>query len=143
MANCIISKSFTFEASHVLPKHTGKCARLHGHSWQLEVSIEGPISLETGFVADYSKLKALVDLEIIQRLDHKHLGYGLAQHSGSDTNLFPPLGLHFYPSSENLVVAIGKILQPLVKELGTDVQLYEVALNETCTSKARWKPDAE
>lgn len=37
-----LEKTFRFEASHQLPKHDGKCARLHGHSWVGRVVIEGP-----------------------------------------------------------------------------------------------------
>jgi 6-pyruvoyltetrahydropterin/6-carboxytetrahydropterin synthase len=36
-----IRKRFRFESSHVLPHHTGKCARLHGHSYRLEVTVRG------------------------------------------------------------------------------------------------------
>ena len=36
-----IRKQFAFEAAHVLPYHTGKCSRLHGHSYRLEVALEG------------------------------------------------------------------------------------------------------
>jgi 6-pyruvoyl tetrahydropterin synthase/QueD family protein len=140
MIKCIVSKQFRFEASHVLPKHPGKCSRLHGHSWLLTVSVEGPINPETGFVVDYSDLSKLVEKEIIARLDHVHLGYDTAIIRGATGQEQCPLGLFFYPSSENLVVAIGKMLQPLVAELAQGVYLYEVALDETCTSRAVWRP---
>lgn len=134
--NVIISKDFTFEASHILPKHPGKCSSLHGHSWKLTISVEGPVNADTGFVVDYSKLKQLVNTEIIQFIDHTHLGYGAAQQQT------PFFGINFYPSSENLVIAIGLMLQPLIKELGKNVRLYEASLNETCTSRATWRPNA-
>src|SRR5438034_5141876 len=50
----LLRKTFRFEASHILPKHPGKCSRLHGHSWVLHVSITGPINRDTGFVMDYA-----------------------------------------------------------------------------------------
>lgn len=149
--NVIISKDFTFEASHVLPKHEGKCSRLHGHSWQLTVAVEGPVDKETGFVVDYAKLKKLVNTWIIDNIDHTHLGCGEAftrqdtefrvNRIVVETKSF--FGLTFYPSSENLVIAIGRILLPLIPELSHDVRLYEVSLNETCTSKATWRPAHE
>jgi 6-pyruvoyltetrahydropterin/6-carboxytetrahydropterin synthase len=141
----IISKEFRFEASHVLPKHPGKCARLHGHSWVLTVAVEGSVDAETGFVVDYGMLKDLVNREVVEKLDHTHLGYGLSTTGNYNEKLIlcrPPFGDTFYPSSENLVVAIGRILQPLIKELAKDVRLYEVTLNETCTSRATWRADA-
>lgn len=136
----IISKTFRFEASHVLPKHQGKCARLHGHSWVLIVSIEGPIDPETGFVADYGKLKDLVDKLIIVKLDHTHLGYGMPVEALFH-EMHCPFGESFYPSSENLATVIGSTLQPYTRELGKNVRLHEIIIEETCTSRATWRPN--
>jgi 6-pyruvoyltetrahydropterin/6-carboxytetrahydropterin synthase len=143
-----IFKTFRFEASHVLPKHEGKCARLHGHSWVLVIGVEGEIDPETGFVVDYNKLKKLVDEHVVDRLDHTHLGHGEAftrQDPEFRVNqiigvLKPAFGLNFYPSSENLVVAIGRIIQPLIKELRNGIRLSQVRIEETCTSAAVWRP---
>lgn len=141
MTEVIISKNFTFEASHVLPKHSGKCSRLHGHSWGLTVNVAGPVNDDTGFVTDYGSLKSIVEAHIIIHLDHSHLGYGTATHSSLDRIATPYFGGFFYPSSENLVVAIARILTPLIAEI-PNVRLYEVALKETCTSEARYRPPA-
>lgn len=143
--NLIIEKEFRFEASHVLPKHPGKCARLHGHSWVLRIAVRGPVDPESGFVLDYAELKKCVQ-PTIDLLDHAHLGHGEAftrQDPEFRVNqikgeLRPPFGLDFYPSSENLVVAIAKILQPLIPELKSNVRLYSISLDETCTSRAIW-----
>lgn len=149
MVTCIISKRFTFEASHVLPRHPGKCSRLHGHSWVLTVSVQGPIDEETGFVVDYGDLSELVNREVISRLDHTHLGQWKAVCSpeGIIESLLLhgqcPFGWNFYPSSENLVVAIGKMLIPLIKEMKNAPRLYETRLEETCTSATIWRPDPE
>ncbi len=146
--NLVIEKEFKFEASHVLPKHEGKCAKLHGHSWVLRVAVTGPVDEETGFVVDYAKLKACVQ-PTIDLLDHAHLGFGGADtgfSGGTDPQsikgAIPAFGYDFYPSSENLVVAIGKILQPLIPELKPNVRLHQVSLDETCTSRAIWTADA-
>lgn len=148
--NIVISKDFTFEASHILPKHEGKCSRLHGHSWGLTVSVIGPVDKGTGFVLDYAKLKRVVNAHIIDQLDHTHLGFG--HMITTDPPQFHPnrnedyaaqcyFGASFYPSSENLVIAIAKILTPLIPELNPNVRLFEVSLKETCTSAARYRPD--
>ncbi len=54
MKFAILTKTFHFEAAHHLPGHRGKCARLHGHSYRLEVTLRGPIKdsytvQDTGF----------------------------------------------------------------------------------------------
>jgi len=146
-----ITKHFTFEASHVLPRHEGKCARLHGHSWKLAVTVEGPIHEETGFVVDYSKLSSLVNHRIINHLDHTHLGYANAVTTANQPGFAatfnmiwtPYFGPTFYPSSENLCRAIFKLLSPLIQELSTDVRLSQITIAETCTSEATWSADDE
>jgi len=71
-----IRKRFRFEASHVLPHHGGKCARLHGHSYRLDVTVRGELrenGSESGMVMDFAELEAIVTPEVIDRLDHRHL----------------------------------------------------------------------
>jgi 6-pyruvoyl tetrahydropterin synthase/QueD family protein len=148
-----VVKEFTFEAAHILPKHPGKCSRLHGHSWKLRVGVSGPINLETGMVVDYVDLKSLVNTLIVERLDHSFLGCGRATlnvgKEGSVTTYRSAFGDSFYPTSENLVIEIARVLQPeiiklpgLRKEQGPHETPYLslVALNETCTSEAVWRP---
>ena len=62
------------EAARRLPNvPTGhKCARLHGHSWRIEVAIEGPVGNDTGWVMDYADLKAAFQ-PIHDRIDHNYL----------------------------------------------------------------------
>ena len=74
----ILTKTFRFEAAHHLPGHTGKCARLHGHSYQLEVTVRGPIKeaphqSDSGMVMDFEELSHIVRNSIIERLDHRDL----------------------------------------------------------------------
>lgn len=137
-----ISKEFRFEASHVLPRHDGKCSRLHGHSWHGWVSVTGQVDPNSGFVVDYGILKQLLDKNVVEVLDHRHLGHGkVGMGSGFYKWSIPPFGEDFYPSSENLVRAIARILEPLIAELRQGVKLTEVGLHETCTSCAIWRPE--
>lgn len=67
---------FAFEAAHVLPHHLGKCSRLHGHSYRLEVALEGPLRTqgpEQGMVEDFDFLGKIVHEAVIERLDHTYL----------------------------------------------------------------------
>jgi 6-pyruvoyltetrahydropterin/6-carboxytetrahydropterin synthase len=71
-----IRKSFTFEAAHVLPNHPGKCARLHGHSYRLDVALEGPlqeIGPASGMVADFEVVSRVVKAAVVSQLDHRSL----------------------------------------------------------------------
>jgi 6-pyruvoyltetrahydropterin/6-carboxytetrahydropterin synthase len=69
----IVRRRFTFEAAHELPNHPGKCRRLHGHSYALVVSVEGPVEEESGMVIDFSELKKVVHDLILERLDHRYV----------------------------------------------------------------------
>ncbi len=71
-----IRKRFHFEAAHELPHHPGKCARMHGHSYRLEVAISGPLQKDgpsRGMVEDFDALESLVAVEVIDVLDHRTL----------------------------------------------------------------------
>src|SRR5688500_10011881 len=77
-----ITCEFRFEASHQLRRDDwsdaendavfGNCARLHGHSYRLCVSLRGPIDPETGMVMNFTDLKRLVRERVVHRLDHQH-----------------------------------------------------------------------
>lgn len=78
MKFAILTKTFRFEAAHQLPGHRGKCARLHGHSYKLEVTLRGaikqaPAQSDNGMVLDFGDLSQLVREAIIDRLDHYNL----------------------------------------------------------------------
>lgn len=126
-----ISKTFRFEASHVLPKHPGKCSRLHGHSWVLTVSVQGPVNPETGFVMDFAELSVEVK-NLVADLDHHHLGaWAPAVLPHTSAWSVPWLTKDFYPTSENLLIRIGtRLLQIHQLDWST------LSLEETCTSRA-------
>src|SRR5687767_3337654 len=67
-----VSRSFTFEAAHQLPWHPGKCQRLHGHSYRLEVTVEGAIG-GRGIVVDLADISEVVERDVIERFDHTYL----------------------------------------------------------------------
>ncbi|MBU0777729.1 6-carboxytetrahydropterin synthase QueD [Patescibacteria group bacterium] len=72
-----ITKKFEFAYAHLLPNYEGKCRNLHGHNAVLEVEVSGPpINRQNVYptmVCDFGDLKGIVDTEIINKLDHKHL----------------------------------------------------------------------
>jgi len=123
-----LRKEFRFEASHRLPYHEGKCARLHGHSWILEVEVAGAVDVYTGMVVDYDDIKKAVQ-PLIDDLDHRHLGtwFGLSNH-GYDWGV-PWLPWDFNSTSENLLLVIAK-------KLPLSFPWTSLTLHETCTCEA-------
>jgi len=94
-----------------------KCnnAHGHGHTYELEVTVEGEIDPETGYVMDFGDLKATVRDHIVRRLDRRHLNYDVDFLSGVN------------PTAENIAVGIWKELEGRV----SPARLVRVSLNET------------
>ncbi|HWF67356.1 MAG TPA: 6-carboxytetrahydropterin synthase [Acidobacteriaceae bacterium] len=82
----------------------GKCANRngHGHNYTLEVTVAGEIDPVSGFVVDLKELKEIIDREVIQVYDHRHL------------NLEVPEFRSIVPTTENIAIAIWKRLQPKI-----------------------------
>jgi len=68
-----ITKQFSFAAAHVLPNYQGRCNRLHGHEWEVKVTIKGPVEHASGMVMDFGELKKVVEAHVINVLDHSFL----------------------------------------------------------------------
>ncbi|MCX7881772.1 MAG: 6-carboxytetrahydropterin synthase QueD [Brevinematales bacterium] len=66
-------KEFTFDAAHNLINYKGKCEHLHGHTYRLQVTVEGEKDEATGMVCDFQELKDLVHTHVIEKVDHAYL----------------------------------------------------------------------
>lgn len=71
---CRLSRDFRFEAAHFLPRvpEHHKCRRMHGHSYQVRVTLEGEIDPALGWLVDFADVDAVVD-PVLARLDHRVL----------------------------------------------------------------------
>jgi len=125
-----ISKTFHFEASHMLPRHQGKCKRLHGHSWILTVSFSGEVDEETGFVKDFAEISENME-PLLTSLDHHHLGTWDSDWLPYNTEWDAGTPEGFYPSSENLLLYIASRMSASYEP---GAKWSELELNETCTS---------
>jgi 6-pyruvoyltetrahydropterin/6-carboxytetrahydropterin synthase len=70
-----LSETFTFDAAHYVPCFAGighKCGRLHGHTWRVEIHVEGEVNPETAILVDYYDLHAAW-APIGEALDHRYL----------------------------------------------------------------------
>ena len=114
MARVTVTRRLRFNAAHRVfnPSFSdeknqetfGKCnnPNWHGHNYTLDVSVEGPIDEQTGYVMDLSKLKELVSREVVNLVDHKNF------------NLDVPFMRGRIPTSENIIVAFWGILEPAI-----------------------------
>ncbi|MDT3382401.1 6-carboxytetrahydropterin synthase QueD [Labrys portucalensis] len=105
-----ITQAFTFEAAHRLPNvpQTHRCHRMHGHSYRVELQLEGPVDPHTGFVVDFFDVEAAFG-PLLQRLDH----YCLNEIEGLEN-----------PTAENIAIWIWDRIKPLLP-LVASVRVYE------------------
>lgn len=116
-----IFREFTFEAAHRLPHvpEGHKCARLHGHSYRVELHVAGTVNAETGWVMDFADLKDAFR-PLHEQLDH----YYLNEVNGLEN-----------PTSENLACWIWD-------RLHRQLPLSAVVVRETCTSGCVYRGEA-
>lgn len=115
-----ITKRFRFDAAHWLPRvpETHKCRRLHGHTYEVELALEGALDGERGWVADYGTVSAAFK-PLLDELDH----HCLNEIEGLEN-----------PTAENLAVWIHARLAPDLPALA------EVTVKETPSTSAVYRP---
>lgn len=118
-----IFKEFGFEAAHRLPNvpEGHKCARLHGHSFRVQVHVRGELDPRLGWVMDFADLKAAVK-PVIDRLDH----YYLNEIEGLEN-----------PTSEVLARWLWAHLTPALPTL------TRIVVRETCSSGCTYAGEDE
>jgi 6-pyruvoyltetrahydropterin/6-carboxytetrahydropterin synthase len=98
----------------------GKCnnPNWHGHNYTLDVSVTGDIDERTGYVIDLGKLKAIVNAEVVDKADHKNFNVEVDFMKG------------VIPTSENIIVAMWRVLEPAIKPAKLSrLVLWETANN--------------
>jgi 6-pyruvoyltetrahydropterin/6-carboxytetrahydropterin synthase len=116
-----IFKEFTFEAAHRLPNvpQNHKCYRLHGHSYRVEIHVEGRVGDDSGWIMDFADIQFAFE-PVFNELDHNYL------------NEVPGLS---NPTSENLAVWIWSRMNPILPGLS------KIIIRETCTSGCSYLGD--
>jgi 6-pyruvoyltetrahydropterin/6-carboxytetrahydropterin synthase len=114
-----LTKTFGFEAAHWLPCFPDghKCRRMHGHSFKVDVVVEGEVAPEKGYLMDYGDIKAAIAPVELQ-LDH----YVLNEIEGLKN-----------PTAEMLAKWIYDRLKPSLPILKL------VRVHETCTTEAEYR----
>jgi 6-pyruvoyltetrahydropterin/6-carboxytetrahydropterin synthase len=114
-----VFREFGFEAAHLLPNVAPghKCARLHGHSFRVEVRVSGPVDARLGWVTDFAVLAAAFE-PVHEALDHRYL------------NEVPGLE---NPTSEHIAAWIWEHLS------AGGLPLASVTVRETCNSGCEYR----
>ena len=107
----LLTRKIEFSASHLYHNPNlsteenrrifGKCNNPHGHghNYTLEVTVKGPIDERSGFVIDLKQLKEIMNREVLEAFDHRHLNYEVPEFKQQ------------IPTTENLAIAIWRRLE--------------------------------
>lgn len=126
----LLTRKAEFSSSHyywsdtLLPEENarifGKCANRngHGHNYTLEVTVAGEVDPVSGFVIDLKRLKGLMNREVIEVYDHRHL------------NLEVPEFKKTIPTTENIAIAIWRRLEKPIAEELANARLHHVRVYE-------------
>jgi 6-pyruvoyltetrahydropterin/6-carboxytetrahydropterin synthase len=121
-----LTKIFRFEAAHQLPLHKGKCQRLHGHSWIVELECVGENlqreGSSTDMLMDFGDLSAAMKPLLEDKLDHYYLNTTLNMEN---------------PTSEKVAEYI------FISLIASIPLLSAVTIHETCTSACRYEPKSK
>jgi len=138
-----VTKEFSFEAAHALKGYDGPCRNVHGHSYQLSVTIIGaPISdgrsAKLGMVMDFGDLKKIIKKQIVDPYDHALLLNSEAPYLDLEKSGEPFTNIvvvPYQPTSENFLLDFANRIAAL---LPSGVRLHSMRLRETENSYAEW-----
>ncbi len=119
-----VSVQETFSAAHFLRGYKGKCERLHGHNYRVEITVSGEKLDSIGMVHDFVEIKRALR-KLLERLDHYNL------------NDIPPFDDAVNTTAENLAFYFWTEMQ---KALGDGVNVSQTRVWETDTAVATYRP---
>ena len=114
-----LTKDFTFEAAQTLPNVPPghKCGKMHGHSFKIEISVEGETDPVTGWLYDHARISRAMD-PLLEKLDHSYLN----EIEGLEN-----------PTIENMCRWLWERLDPLLPGLS------EIVLHETPSARCSYR----
>lgn len=122
-----LNKDMHFSAAHYIPaEQAGQCARMHGHTYTLNITIAGNELNTTGFLIDFKELKNLIH----KRYDHTVL---------NDHTEFTET----FPTTEQLAEQIFLMTQKMLDETDNRPRCLQVIVRETPTSYVVYRPSKE
>ncbi len=142
-----LTKIFHFETGHALAGYDGKCKNVHGHSYRLEVTVQGtpiddPSHVKYGMVIDFGDLKKIVKKEVVDVYDHALLlnKNGAYRDIGEylEEKGHRILLVDFQPTGEMMLFDIAERIKA---KLPGNIRLFSLKLYETGTSYAEWYAD--
>lgn len=139
-----LTKIFHFEMAHAIHGYPGSCKNIHGHSYELHVTVTAGTGSENyipapGFILDFKELKQMAEAAIIKTFDHKLvLSQAYLDDNPAILSQENLVAWKVEPTAENLLIFIQ---QRIREKLDSSVKLIALRLYETKDSYAEWIND--
>jgi len=117
----------SFDAAHFLRDYSGRCARLHGHTWEVEMVVGGEGLDASQLLVDFNDLREMLRRKVAD-FDHAYL------------NEVPPFD-RISPTSENLARHLFETLRVDLEGSGAPVRLLRVRVSESPRASVTYKPE--
>lgn len=136
-----VSKMFRWEANHNLPNHDGQCRNEHGHSYVIEVTVEGRLPELTlgdpkeGMLIDFKDLSTIVD-EIIEDFDHNGSLNKNLNHLQNVLGIAPTVS-----TAENVAYTLHQAMTQALQLEKKDLLCHSVQVHETVKTTAEYIHD--
>lgn len=136
-----VTKEFRWEANHNLPHHDGQCQNEHGHSYVIEVTVEGPrleLTLahpKEGMLIDFKDLSDIVN-EIIEAFDHNGSLNKTLNHLQKALVMAPTVS-----TAENVAYTLYQAITHTLQSVRTELQCHSVKVHETVKTTAEYIHD--
>lgn len=139
-----IVKTFSFDIAHMLDCHDGKCKNLHGHTYQLEVEVSGPLieqGPKEGMVIDFSDLKQAVKEWIVDPMDHAFLYHTKSERESALAKMLEGWDLKTYAFEQRTTAeVISRHIFYTLRDQG-GLPVSRIRLWETPTSYSEYEDD--
>jgi 6-pyruvoyltetrahydropterin/6-carboxytetrahydropterin synthase len=138
-----LKKHFTFAGGHRLSKHEGRCFSLHGHNYDVWITVRSPKLNENDMVMDFSQLKDHVNV-FIDEFDHCLLV------NKCDSEMVEPFkkkGMRvmvigdFDPTAERMAEQLYRGLKIMFTKTYNDIEVDQVEIFENPNSSAIYRED--
>ncbi len=118
---CEFSASHFYHNPDLSPEENrrifGKCNNPngHGHNYTLELTVKGEVDARSGFVVNLAELKQVLEREVLNAFDHRHLNYEVPEFQKQ------------IPTTENIAIAVWNRLAPKL----TAARMHRVRVYES------------
>jgi 6-pyruvoyltetrahydropterin/6-carboxytetrahydropterin synthase len=136
-----LTRIFNFEIAHAIHGYPGACKNIHGHSYELHVTVSSKDHRDNfiaapGFIINFKQIKKIVTSAVIEKFDHKVvLSHSFLVQNPSFLSPENLVTWQAEPTAENMLIFIKEVL---IKKFPDNVKLVKLKLFETKDSYAEW-----